>query len=58
MSNRLRRAMGRIAKRRRANAELCRMPLTEWLALTRAERKTRLQAARKQQAERTDGSTS
>jgi hypothetical protein len=47
MSNRMGRAMGRLAKRQQANAELCRMPLTEWLALTHAERKERLQQAKR-----------
>lgn len=46
MSNRVGRAMGRLAKRQQANAELCRMPLTEWLALTRAQRKAWLRQAR------------
>lgn len=37
----------RLTARVRANAELCGMPVTEWLALTRDERKRRLNAAEK-----------
>lgn len=37
----------RLAARIQADAALCRMPLTEWVALTRPERKRRLAAARK-----------
>lgn len=36
----------RLAARIQADAALCRMPLTEWVALTRPERKRRLAAAR------------
>lgn len=36
----------RVAARRQANAEECNVPLTEWLALSRTERKRRLAAAR------------
>lgn len=41
------RQAARAAERVVANAALCRLPLTEWLALSRAERRTRLAAARK-----------
>lgn len=40
------RAAARTAERQRANAALCKMPITEWLALPRAEKKRRLAAAR------------
>lgn len=40
------RPAARIAARRQANADLCKVPLTEWLALSRTERKRRLAATR------------
>jgi hypothetical protein len=40
----------RTAARQEANAALCRLPLAEYLALPRRERKRRLRAARDQEA--------
>jgi predicted LPLAT superfamily acyltransferase len=40
----------RIAARQEANAALCRLPLAEYLALPRRERRRRLQAARDREA--------
>lgn len=37
----------RKAARERANAALCGLPLTDYLALSRCERKARLRAAKK-----------
>lgn len=36
----------RVAERQRANAELCGVALTEWLALPRTERRRLLAAAK------------
>lgn len=46
------RKQARDAVRRQANADLLGLPLTEYLALTRPERKRWLQAARKKGADR------
>jgi hypothetical protein len=43
------RNLARLADRVAANAELCKVPLSEWVAMTRRERRSRLQAARKEQ---------
>jgi hypothetical protein len=40
------RARRRHAARDEANAALCKLPLTDWLRLPKAERKRRLAAAR------------
>lgn len=37
----------RLDARVRANAALCRLPYSDWLALPRTERKRRLRAARR-----------
>jgi hypothetical protein len=37
----------RLAARQRANAALCGLPLTDYLALSRCARKARLRAAKK-----------
>jgi hypothetical protein len=42
----------KAAARQQANAALLSLPLTDYLALTRRERKRRLQAARKEGADR------
>jgi hypothetical protein len=42
----------RQAAVQQANADLCRLPLTEYLALPRRERKRALQAVRKEGADR------
>jgi hypothetical protein len=46
MSDREARQQRRAAERDRANAELCKLPYTDWQALTKAEKKRRIAAAR------------
>jgi hypothetical protein len=43
-----RREQRRLAARQRANAALCGLPLTDYLALSRDQRKARLRAAKKE----------
>jgi hypothetical protein len=48
------RAQARAAERSRANAELCKVPLTEWLAMSRTERHRRAREARRLLTEEAD----
>lgn len=47
MSRRKARTLARVDGRQRANAALCRMPLTEWVALSRNRRRALLDKARR-----------